>query len=103
MVKGSTPPKLPNVDSVWYGGPQERINPAARVNLDNVRKLLDENRTKEAEALITQTFASLAPSLRHYEPLGDVFLQFGHGTDNFDAGLHYSGIRNVSLHMYKEV
>ncbi|VUC24205.1 unnamed protein product [Clonostachys rosea] len=70
-----------NEDSVWYGGPQERVNPSARKNLPKVRELMDNGRLDEAEKLISRTFTGMPEALRHYEPLGDVFLQFGHGVD----------------------
>ncbi|CAH0057359.1 unnamed protein product [Clonostachys solani] len=70
-----------NEDSVWYGGPQERVNPSARKNLSKVRELMDNGRLEEAEKLISRTFTGMPEALRHYEPLGDVFLHFGHGVD----------------------
>ncbi|KAL3488369.1 Six-hairpin glycosidase-like protein [Aspergillus germanicus] len=70
-----------NEDSVWYGGPQERINPSAKTSLPKIRELLGEGRVHEAERLISRTFTAMPESVRHYEPLGDVFLNFGHGVD----------------------
>jgi alpha-L-fucosidase 2 len=70
-----------NEDSVWYGGPQERINPSAKSSLPKIRELLGEGRVHEAERMISRTFAAMPESVRHYEPLGDVFFNFGHGVD----------------------
>lgn len=83
MVRGTTNVERLwiNEDSVWYGGPQKRDNPAALASLPKIRELIDQNRIAEAEHMITRTFTGMPESLRHYEPMGDVFLTFGHGAD----------------------
>ena len=98
MIKGSTDVDRlwMNEDSVWYGGPQHRTNPSAKAHLPEVRRLLDSNRVKEAEDLISKAFTSMPMGMRHYEPLGDVFLHLGHGSDKFDSSLHYSGIPDMT-------
>ncbi|EXJ69822.1 uncharacterized protein A1O5_06894 [Cladophialophora psammophila CBS 110553] len=80
-----------NEDSVWYGGPQNRVNPLAKASLPEVRRLLDLNQVQEAQELLKRTFTALPSSLRHYSPLGDVFLTFGHGTPSDDKK-DFSGI-----------
>ncbi|KAF4972708.1 hypothetical protein FSARC_773 [Fusarium sarcochroum] len=94
MVRGTTDVERlwVNEDSVWYGGPQNRINPAARDALPKVRELIDQNRIPEAEQLIRKTQTSRPRSLRHYEPLGDVYLTFGHGHDSPGDDVRVSGI-----------
>jgi alpha-L-fucosidase 2 len=98
MIKGS--PHMErlwmNEDSVYYGGPQLRTNPAAKANLPKVRQLLELNKIKEAEDLLTQTFTSMPPGMRHYEPLGDIYLDFGHGSDAVDDSLQFTGIPNFT-------
>ncbi|KAL3442814.1 Six-hairpin glycosidase-like protein [Aspergillus insuetus] len=83
MVRGTTNTERlwMNEDSVWYGGPQERINPSAKRSLPKIRELLSEGRVHEAERLVSRAFTAMPESVRHYEPLGDVFLDFGHGVD----------------------
>ncbi|KAJ0418884.1 Six-hairpin glycosidase-like protein [Aspergillus carlsbadensis] len=83
MVRGTTNTDRlwMNEDSVWYGGPQERINPSAKTSLPKIRELLAQGRVHEAERMISRTFTAMPESVRHYEPLGDVFLNFGHGID----------------------
>lgn len=85
-----------NEDSVWYGGPQHRSNAAARTSLPQIRQLLQQNRIKDAEDLLGRSFTSMPQSMRHYEPLGDVYLDFGHGGAQFDSSLHYSGIPDLT-------
>lgn len=85
-----------NEDSVWYGGPQQRTNPAARDSLPVVRKLIQENKVKEAEELLRRDFTSMPRSMRHYEPLGDVFLDFSHGRWLADKGMEFAGIPDLT-------
>ena len=94
MVRGTTNVERLwiNEDSVWYGGPQKRVNPAARDSLPEIRDLIDQNRIAEAEQKITRSFTGMPESLRHYEPLGDVFLTFGHGIDPPGGYCRTSGI-----------
>ena len=40
-----------NLDSLWYGGHVDRINPDARKNLATVRSLILNGKIKEAETL----------------------------------------------------
>ncbi|KAL2822397.1 Six-hairpin glycosidase-like protein [Aspergillus granulosus] len=83
MVRGTTHTDRlwMNEDSVWYGGPQERVNSSARNSLTKIRRLLNDGHIHEAERLISRTFTGMPESVRHYELLGDVFLQLGHGVD----------------------
>jgi alpha-L-fucosidase 2 len=83
MVRGTTNTDRlwMNEDSAWYGGPQQRINASAKQSLPKIRELLGEGRIHDAERLISRTFTAMPESVRHYEPLGDVFLNFGHGVD----------------------
>lgn len=67
-----------NEDSIWYGGPRDRNNPDALKYLPEVRKLLSEGRLKEAEELAILAFPGTPDVQRHYEPLGDLFLNFDH-------------------------
>ena len=89
MVKGTTNVDRlwMNEDSVWYGGPQSRINPDCKANLAEVRRLMDSGEVEKAEKLVLKTFTSMPQGMRHYEPLGDVFLHFGHGSDPPDDSL----------------
>ena len=68
-----------NEDSVWYGGPMNRINPDARAHLDEVRRLILEGKLKEAHRLAAMSLSGVPETMRHYVPLGDLWLQFDHG------------------------
>ena len=89
MVKGTTNVDRlwTNEDSVWYGGRQDRINPDCKANLAEVRRLMDTGDIEKAERLVQKTFTAMPQGMRHYEPLGDVFLHVGHGSDPPDDSL----------------
>lgn len=103
MVRGTTNTDRlwMNEDSVWYGGPQKRVNPAARGYMQKIRSLIDKNRVNEAERLISRGFTGMPESQRHYEPLGDVFLQFDHGQDPEGAEFMAAGLPEVSKEALK--
>ena len=68
-----------NEDSLWYGGPRERHNPDAKAHLPRIRELIFAGRVKEAEKLALLALTGIPETMRHYVPLGDLFLDFGHG------------------------
>ncbi|KAJ6263318.1 Alpha-L-fucosidase [Drechslerella dactyloides] len=80
MVYGRTGTELLqlNEDSVWYGGPQDRLPKDALQNLPELRRLIRAGRQKEAEALVRSAFVAYPSSQRHYEPLGSLYLEFNH-------------------------
>ncbi len=65
-----------NEDSLWYGGPQERINQDAKANLEKVRNLIFEGKIPEAEELILHSFSGNPPSQRPYSTLGEMYIQY---------------------------
>lgn len=65
-----------NEDSVWYGGKQDRINPSAREKLPEIRKLIFEGRIREAQELASFALSGTPEEQRHYEPLGNLFIEF---------------------------
>jgi len=67
-----------NQDSIWYGGPVDRVNPEAGTHLEEVRSLILAGRIPEAERLLRYTFSGTPQSERTYQPLGNLQLTF-HG------------------------
>lgn len=61
-----------NEDSIWSGGKRVRNNPAARGSLEEVRKLLREEKISEAEELVNTHFCGVPIQQRHYQPLGEL-------------------------------
>jgi hypothetical protein len=80
MVYGRTATELLrlNEDSVWYGGPQDRT-PQCSQHLPRLREHIREGRPFEAEQLVREEFFANPASMRHYEPLGSAYLDFGLG------------------------
>jgi alpha-L-fucosidase 2 len=70
-----------NEDSLWNGGPRDRLNPDAKAALPAVREALAAGRLKEAEELVNDSLAGIPDSMRCYEPLGDLLIDFDHGAD----------------------
>lgn len=80
MVHGRTDAELLqlNEDSVWYGGPQKRTPTDAFRHLPRLRELIRKGDHLEAEKLVRRAFFAHPISQRHYEPLGTLFMEFGH-------------------------
>lgn len=70
-----------NLDSLWYGGHVDRLNPAAKENLGKVRKLISEGKISQAEELLTLAFSGLPQSQRPFQPLGDLEITYGRRGD----------------------
>ena len=66
-----------NLDSLWYGGHVDRINPEARENLESVRQLILNGRISEAEEKLVYSFSGTPQSQRPYQPLGDLHITYG--------------------------
>jgi len=70
-----------NEETVWGGGPHRNDNPNALRHLDEVRSLIFEGRTKDAENIINKEF--LAPSHgMPYQTIGSLILTFA-GHENY--------------------
>ncbi|KAK7420341.1 hypothetical protein QQX98_002764 [Neonectria punicea] len=67
-----------NEDSVWYGGPQQRLPTDAFRNLDELRRLIRDEKHAAAEAFVSEAFFAAPKSMRHYEPLGSCMIDYGH-------------------------
>ncbi|KAJ5648482.1 Alpha-L-fucosidase [Penicillium lividum] len=80
MVHGRTDTEMIQLNeaSVWYGGPQQRTPEDALGNLPALRRAIRQGNHLEAERLVTTYFFANPASQRHYEPLGNLFLDFGH-------------------------
>ncbi|MCD7738942.1 MAG: glycoside hydrolase family 95 protein [Lachnospiraceae bacterium] len=65
-----------NEESMWYGGPVNRINPDAGKMLPVVRQLLREGKPQEAEKLMDLTFAGCPDSMHPYQTLGEIQFYF---------------------------
>lgn len=72
-----------NEESVWYGGKRDRNNPNAVENLKKIREYLFNGNIKAAEDLTAIALSGTPEGQRHYETLGDLFIDFN--IDNCDV------------------
>lgn len=72
-----------NEESVWYGGKRDRNNPNAMENLNKIREYLFNGNIKAAEDLTALALSGIPEGQRHYETLGDLFIDFN--IDNCDV------------------
>ncbi|ADL50360.1 glycoside hydrolase family 95 protein [Clostridium cellulovorans] len=70
-----------NEESLWSGGYLDRNNPDALAQLPKVRQLLFDGKLKEAERLCAIAMMGTPEHQRHYETLGDLFIDFYHDSD----------------------
>jgi alpha-L-fucosidase 2 len=79
-----------NEDSVWYGCATDRNPRHALKYLPKLRKLVEDGLLKEAEKLVEVAFVATPESQRHYEPLGQINLDFIHSKEeisNYERSL----------------
>lgn len=66
-----------NEESLWSGRQIEETNNCSSEALERIRKLLFEERFKEAADLSKETFLAEPKSVRFYESFGEIFIDFG--------------------------
>jgi alpha-L-fucosidase 2 len=88
MVYGRVRDELIPINDVtlWSGAPYDPVNPEGREALPEIQKRLIEGRYVEAQQLCT-TLMSRPLSVQHYQPLGELRVQFDHP----DAATDYRG------------
>ena len=69
-----------NQDSIWYGGPIDRVNPDAKEHLPLVRSLLLEGKIPEAEELLQVAFSGTPQGERPYQSLGNLEILYQNPT-----------------------
>ena len=65
-----------NEDSLWSGGYIDRTNKSSLQNLKRIRELLFDGRVEEAELLAARAMYSTHPHMRHYQTMGDIWIDF---------------------------
>lgn len=65
-----------NEDSIWYGGPIDRINADAKKQLPEIRRLIKCGQIPEAERLMLYSLSGTPQSQRPYQTAGDMELKF---------------------------
>ena len=65
-----------NEEGIWSGGPQNRLNPDTKNNLDKVRSLVREGKVLEAQALGFEAMSAMGFNDRVYQTAGDFKVDF---------------------------
>lgn len=65
-----------NEETVWYGGPRDRVNPDALKSMPEIRRLMREGRIQEAERLALLSLTGTPESQRHFTTLGMITMDF---------------------------
>lgn len=66
-----------NEESLWAGRPVEAYAPDFKQHLGEVRRLIFAGKNREAQEYGLANLTQSPTSFRSYEPLGDIFLDFG--------------------------
>ncbi|KAJ5643963.1 uncharacterized protein N7484_006470 [Penicillium longicatenatum] len=104
MVHGRTDTEMIQLNeaSLWYGGPQQRTPEDALNNLPALRQAIRQGNHTEAERLVTTCFFATPASQRHYEPLGNLFLDFRHMPEHVTNYRRSLDLTNGVLHVNYE-
>jgi alpha-L-fucosidase 2 len=103
-----------NESTLWTGQPHDYVRAGARDALPEIRRLIAEGKTKDAEKLVREKFLSDPVRQKAYQPCGDLRLQFPeHGpaarttdyrrTLDLDAGVVRVGYRQEGVAYSREV
>ena len=65
-----------NEEGIWSGGPQDRLNPDAKENLEKIRSLVNEGRVLEAQSLGFEAMSGRGYNERAYQTAGDFHIDF---------------------------
>ncbi|WP_276089334.1 glycoside hydrolase family 95 protein [Pedobacter sp. JY14-1] len=68
-------------ESVWQGKQVNNNNPEALKNLPEIRRLILDGKASEAMELANRALNGNPGGVKSYQPLGDLFLDFGHGAE----------------------
>ena len=65
-----------NEEGIWSGGPQNRLNPDTKNNLEQIRKLVCDGKVLEAQALGFEAMSGMGFNDRVYQTAGDFKVDF---------------------------
>ena len=65
-----------NEEGIWSGGPQDRLNPDTKKNLEKIRSLVNEGRVLEAQALGFESISGTSFNERAYQTAGYFHIDF---------------------------
>lgn len=73
-----------NEETLWAGQPHNYAHEGAGKHLSEIRSLLSKGKQREAQRLAQEEFMSVPLRQVPYQPFGDLFLTFEHGSDFTD-------------------
>ncbi|MDE6442231.1 MAG: glycoside hydrolase family 95 protein [Clostridia bacterium] len=73
-----------NEESLWSGKKRDRINPACKSQLDEVRRLIFEGKVAEAQELAHRAIVATPPTQRRYKAMCDITLNLSHSGEITD-------------------
>ena len=65
-----------NEEGIWSGGPQNRLNPDTKKNLEKIRSLVNDGRVLEAQSLCFEAMSGTSFNERAYQTAGDFHIDF---------------------------
>ena len=65
-----------NEEGIWSGGPQNRLNPDTKKNLQKIRSLVNEGRVLEAQSLGFEAMSGRSFNERAYQTAGEFHIDF---------------------------
>lgn len=74
-----------NEDSIWYGGPAERVNPDAKETIKKLQTMIMDGKVWEAEQLAFLGMTSTPDSQRHYQTAGELLIEYPNLSEDFSA------------------
>lgn len=86
-----------NEESIWSGGPRDRVNPDALPNLPTLRKQLVTGQLSEADDNWIANFTGVPSDMRAYQPAGELRIDFPHPFNNTTG---YNRTLDISNGMY---
>jgi alpha-L-fucosidase 2 len=70
-----------NEESIWSGGPMDKVPPTAKDNLQQLREQILNGSLTEAGETWSQHFVPEHDDMRRYQPAGELRLDFPHAVD----------------------
>lgn len=87
-----------NEDSLWSGGFIDRINQDSVTYLEPIRELLEKGQVRDAEKLASQAMFAKHPHMRHYQTMGDVWIDFKTNVRSSETVKDETGLLRIVKH-----
>lgn len=93
-----------NEDTIWYGhGGRDRVNPEAKDNYREIRRLLSEGMVSDAQKLASDTMMPIPDQQRNYSTAGEIFFEFHEGKEECKNYIRYLDLNRAIVTMEYEI